>query len=330
MDAQAACVYFTSARVAQLRGDGEGALESLPVFLEGAPLSAGYAVQDAMIDTSAGAESPLGKLVGWKIGATNSGSQVANGFSAPFYGPLFQSALYDHGASLWLPSLGVSFKAAEAEFCFLMGADLSGPGPFSEADCWAAVDSLYPAIELAASRLTSSTPPVAILADGAFSGAVVLASSKQHFHTGPGLLGGLCEYSLPKNDFDPALLPTATAELWVDGVKVASSDGANVLGSPLTALTWLANALAAAGHSLRKGQYVMTGACCAVKGLTSGQTLEARFAIHDYGWKDPSTLGPDEEVDDGLRHCSQTRFGVPLSVSLHAAREPCQPPPNSH
>ena len=38
--------------------------------------------------------------------------------------------------------------------------------------------------------------------------------------------------------------------------------GANVLGGPLIALTWLANELSRQGIALAQGQIVTTGTCC--------------------------------------------------------------------
>ncbi len=257
MDAQAAASYFSAARVAN------SALDALPGSLPAdAPLRFGYDVQDAQLRDSS---SPLGALVGWKVGATNDAAQAALGFG-PFYGPLFDSSVHKDGATLSLSSLGASFKAAEAEFCFVMAADLPAGGPYTEADCWAAVEAVFPAIELAASRLTAAAPstPAAILADCAWNGAVVLPPPEARVRAAD-VPGGA------------TALPGAGAALLLDGTQVAASTGANVLGSPLTSLTWLANALREAGHSLRKGQICMTGAAAAHKALPAGSTLEARF-----------------------------------------------------
>ena len=46
-----------------------------------------YAVQDAVIELP----HNKGKLVGWKVGATNSGTQQRLGLPGPFAGPVFES-----------------------------------------------------------------------------------------------------------------------------------------------------------------------------------------------------------------------------------------------
>jgi 2-keto-4-pentenoate hydratase len=54
--------------------------------------------------------------------------------------------------------------------------------------------------------------------------------------------------------------------------------GANVLGDPRIALTWLANQLSSLGITLEKGQVVTTGTCMVPLELEPGDTATA-----DYG-----------------------------------------------
>ena len=63
----------------------------------------------------------------------------------------------------------------------------------------------------------------------------------------------------------------------VDAQQVAQGKGANVLGDPRTALTWLANELRAQGAFLRAGDIVMTGTCVTPVPIRAGQKLEADF-----------------------------------------------------
>ena len=62
-------------------------------------------------------------------------------------------------------------------------------------------------------------------------------------------------------------------QLLVNGVEVASSLGANVLGNPITSLTWLANELNKNNHMLQAGQLVMTGAAVAYKNIFPGDVI---------------------------------------------------------
>lgn len=85
---------------------------------------------------------------------------------------------------------------------------------------WAAVEAVCPAIELAASRLTASALPAAVLADGAWNGCYVLGPRVPR----DAVVGGA------------AGLAAAGAALEVKGAQVAANTGENVLGNPLTAL----------------------------------------------------------------------------------------------
>ena len=68
----------------------------------------------------------------------------------------------------------------------------------------------------------------------------------------------------------------SSASLENNGKVIASASGANVLGNPLTALTWLANQLNQDGYSLLEGEVIMTGAAAAAKVVEPG-SLVARF-----------------------------------------------------
>lgn len=54
-------------------------------------------------------------------------------------------------------------------------------------------------------------------------------------------------------------------------------DGSNVLGHPLNALAWLANALVAHGHQLRGGDLITTGVCTEVFTAEAGDTVTGDF-----------------------------------------------------
>ena len=63
-----------------------------------------------------------------------------------------------------------------------------------------------------------------------------------------------------------------------DGATAASGTGAKVLGNPLVALLWLAEALSGAGGRLLAGEIVFTGSCTGITEVAPGQTFEGRFA----------------------------------------------------
>lgn len=214
----------------------------------------GYLAQRELLSMT----DKLGHHIGWKIGATNVGAQEALKFG-PFYGPLFQSTLNAAGGKVSISSLGTSFKAAEVEFAFIMSGDLPlrlDGLDYTEDEVFSRVASVTCSIELAASRITGALNPGIILADFALHGCLAL--------------GDPCVVP------DSAILERVQACLELNGNQIALSTGANVLGNPLTALTWLANRLNKDGYMLKEGHIVMSGAAAASKEVVPG-ILTAKF-----------------------------------------------------
>jgi 2-keto-4-pentenoate hydratase len=58
---------------------------------------------------------------------------------------------------------------------------------------------------------------------------------------------------------------------------VAKGLGANALGDPRVALTWLANELISHGMHLKTGDVVITGTCVVPVPVLAGQRLTAQF-----------------------------------------------------
>ena len=84
-------------------------------------------------------------------------------------------------------------------------------------------------------------------------------------------------------------LPRLALRLAVNGTVVREGKGANVMGNPLVALTWLANACADRGEGLRAGSLNNTGSCTAMYEAKAGDEAvlsvdrlgEVRVAIRD-------------------------------------------------
>ena len=74
-------------------------------------------------------------------------------------------------------------------------------------------------------------------------------------------------------------LPDHAVSLSINGETVSDGRGANALGGPLTALTWLANALRAdpAGPGLRAGELVTTGVVTGFRLVSAGDAVGADF-----------------------------------------------------
>ena len=129
----------------------------------------------------------------------------------------------------------------------------------------AAVATLHPAIEVPDSRLAPFTlaGEAQLLADNACA---------HHF-----VLGQAAPDSWRTLDLSTYAVQ-ARVERGTRLEYTREGTGANVLGDPRIALTWLVNQLSSLGITLQKGQVVTTGTCMVPLELEPGDT-----AIADYG-----------------------------------------------
>lgn len=224
------------------------------------PLSAeqGYAAQ-AQLPAVSGRT-----VMGWKIAATSTNGQKHINVSGPLAGRLLSGQVFDSGATV--PSQGNRMRVAEPEFAFAMGQDLPPQSElYTQQQVMAAVATLHPAIEVPDSRLEPFTAAgeAQLLADNACA---------RHFVLGPAAPDvwrtvDLSTYPVHAR-VDQGQQPRYSRE----------GTGANVLGDPRIALTWLANQLSSLGITLEKGQVVTTGTCMVPLELEPGDTATA-----DYG-----------------------------------------------
>lgn len=160
-----------------------------------------------------------------------------------------------------LKSLSV-FKACEAEFLFIMKNDLNKKvhgDEYSEEEVFDSVEYICPAIEIASSRFTNLTPGL-IIADCALNAVF------------------LYDHKISKDDIkDYKTLENAITTIEINDQEVARNLGTNVLGNPVTSLTFLANALIKDGLYLKKGDVILSGACSAYKTLQGGDKLVVKF-----------------------------------------------------
>lgn len=204
--------------------------------------------------------------IGYKIGATNAKAQASLGLTSSFVGPCFQEATYDSPAAV--VATGRHVRGVECEFGFEMRNALlpRGPNgtPYTDFDVAKAVRKMVPCIEVVGSRFASSAPgvpplpPLALLSDLGGAHAVVKGN---HHH---------------KNWADVPLDATHV-KLLVNGEERASGRGADVLGHPIRALTWLVNYLSARNIALHKDAFVITGTCTGITPVRAGDKIEAVF-----------------------------------------------------
>jgi 2-keto-4-pentenoate hydratase len=231
-------------------------LDELPIAYRPTTRGEGYDVQ-AEVARLSGQE-----IVGWKIAATSQAGQKHIGVDGPLAAPLLGNRVVQHAATMPpFPMDGNIMKVAEAEFAFRFKKALPPrPLPYSMDDVLAAVESVHPGIEVPDSRYNDfiSVGAPQLIADMACASWYAL---------GPATAVGWRERDLSAH--------VATAS--INGKVVATGTGANVLGDPRLALTWLANELSTYADGIAAGQFVTTGTCVVPPAVAAGDVFTADF-----------------------------------------------------
>jgi 2-keto-4-pentenoate hydratase len=229
-------------------------IEALPAGCMPASRQEGYAIQSQV-------QAVSGRTAfGWKIAATSSAGQAHIGVDGPLAGRLLNGQVFESGASLSLK--GNLMCVAEPEFAFRMARDLPPrSADYTQAEVLDAVATLHPAIEVPDSRYADFVHAGApqLIADNACAHQFVLGAATSA-------------------DWRTVDLSQHPVHGKVAGRYERSGKGANVLGDPRIALTWIANELSKLGMTLRAGEVVTTGTCM--------QPLEVQPGDHasaDYG-----------------------------------------------
>jgi 2-keto-4-pentenoate hydratase len=213
----------------------------------------GYAIQSALLALTG--DLPFG----WKIAATSAAGQAHIGVDGPLAGRLLGRRAREGGAVL--PLARNHMRVAEPEFAFRMARDLLPRSqPYTMDEVLAAAGSLHPAIEVPDSRYDdfARVGAAQLIADNACAHYFVLGTAAQeNWRT-----LDLAEHHV-------------AAE--VTGRYRREGNGANVLGDPRVALTWLANELRALGVALASGQVVTTGTCMIPLEVQLGDRVRADF-----------------------------------------------------
>lgn len=224
-------------------------IEVLPAELYPASLDEGYAIRAAY--EAHEVERGRGAVAGYKIAITTKVMQELCGIGEPLYGAIFAPEVY-HGTAR-LRAADYCRLAMETEIAVRLGEDLPQGGDRDRAG--AAVEACMAAMELLEDlrydykRLDGP----ALAAGNAWNAGIVL---------GP-----------PIADWRKRDLGELVGRCAVNGREVGTGVGADALGHPLNALSWLANRRAAEGNPLRAGQVVMTGSLVATQYPVAGDRV---------------------------------------------------------
>ena len=217
----------------------------------------GYAIQAEVANISGQA------VAGWKIAATSLAGQKHINVDGPLAGRLLAGRELQPGGTVSLA--GNRMRVAEAEFAFTLARPLARRATaYTLDEVMAAVDSLHPAIEVPDSRYVDfvKVGGPQLIADVACA---------CWFMIGP-------EASVDWRHRDLAAHGVVAER---NGAPASHGGGANVLGDPRIALTWIANELREFDRGLRAGDVVITGTCVPPIAVAPGDRVRMDFG--DFG-----------------------------------------------
>ena len=194
------------------------------------------------------------RVAGWKVGFTSAALQEKHSVTEPVLGFMLASGVFSSGDTV--PLSRFVNLAVEVETAFRMKAALAGPG-VTAATAAAAVEGALPAFELIDFRLSGSPRGSDVIADGVYTNAIVLGQP-------PTPLAGL-DFAREQVVYEQ------------NGQAVATNAAAEVMGSPLNSLAWLANSLGTMGRGLKAGDVVLTGSISKVLRPKAGDSIRASF-----------------------------------------------------
>jgi len=190
-------------------------------------------------------------IVGKKIGVTSQAVMNMLGVNQPDFGMLTDAMVYNEGEAIDAKTL-IQPKA-EGEIAFLLKKDLVGPG-VSAAEVLAATEGVMACFEIVDSRIRDWKIRIQdTVADNASCGVFVLGDRV----------------------VDPRRVDLQTCGMVLEknGEVVVTGAGAATMGSPLTAMAWLANTLGRLGIPLKAGEVVLSGALGAMVPVKAGDNL---------------------------------------------------------
>jgi 2-oxopent-4-enoate/cis-2-oxohex-4-enoate hydratase len=207
-----------------------------------------YNIQQRMIERRLQAGECI---IGKKIGVTSLAVMNMLGVYQPDFGYMLDGMLINEGESIDMATL-IQPKA-EGEIAFILKKDLLGPG-ITNAQVLAATECVMPCFEIVDSRIRDWKIKIQdTVADNASCGVFVLGDTA----VDPRKLDlALCGMVLEKN-----------------GEIITTGAGAAALGSPVNAITWLANTMGALGIPLKAGEVILSGALAAMLPAKAGDNF---------------------------------------------------------
>ena len=191
-------------------------------------------------------------MIGKKIGVTSKVVMDMLNVRQPDFGFLTDKMVYGNCAEVPASTTLIQPKA-EGEIAFILKQDLEGPG-VTNADVIAATDFVMPCFEIVDSRIRDWQIKIQdTVADNASCGAIVLGDK-----------------TVSPLDVD---LSTCGIVVSLNGEIVSTGAGAAAMGSPVNAVTWLANTLGAFGIGLKAGELILSGSLVPLQAVSPGDAM---------------------------------------------------------
>ncbi len=195
------------------------------------------------------------RVVGHKVGLSSEAMQKMMGVEEPDYGHLLaEMEVFEDkpvAAGRYL------FPRLEVEVAFILADDLPGAG-CTEDDVLAATAAYAPSIEIIDTRIKDWKISLCdTIADNASSAGFVLGRER-----------------VSPKDID---VNSIEAVLTRDGEVVAEGRSDAVLGSPVTAVAWLARKVDSFGVRLKAGDVILPGSCTRAIDARPGESFVADF-----------------------------------------------------
>lgn len=257
-------------RAAEYQAERHRARKPLDLMLQPfapATMDDAYAVQDCLVRLL---EDARGKAAGYKVAYTNAIMRQRNGITQPCYGRIPSGMVHDSPARL--DSAIYGGVGIECEVAVMLSADLPADGaPYDREGVAGAIEWLAASFEVVDRRdapyRDDQMPEIRTIVANISNGGAVVGE--------------------PVRDWQAIDLAASRGIMRVNGAIVGEGVGADVLGHPIEPLAWLANALAAKGAPLAKGDLILTGSFAAPAMLNPGDQAsvsidglgEARLAV---------------------------------------------------
>ncbi len=225
---------------------------------DGMDMDDAYAIQDAFVQQKLAAGE---NIIGWKIGLTSKAMQAALNIDIPDSGVLFDTMVFEHGATV--PKGRFIQPRVEAEIAFVMKFGLSGAN-VTGADIIAATDYVAPSLEILDTRIMRKDPVT--------GSARIIVDTISDNAANAGVVLGIERHRITDHDLR-----------WVGAIVSRNEEveetglGAGVLNDPVQSMVWLVQRLAKYGQGIRAGDIVLSGSFIRPVECPGGTNILADF-----------------------------------------------------